>query len=316
MKFSRLTSFKEKLFFLLLVSLFGVFYYFSFFYLDSFNSKAIHHLKKGEKEQALNLFKKALSQKPYDPFSHINLSLSYDLLDRESEARKHYKIVKKNLFFISKRALFVSYFNEGSLLGRKRKLDEALQNYQKALEFNKDTLKIKTNIELLFTKKNPSKKPTPSQDSKEDEKPFEREDEGAQGKKGEKEKSEGSGEGETGEPSENTDEKKGGEGGQGESDERDQEKENEKKGEEEDKKKDKEQDSEQGGEGEGSGQESGDEKTPEPVPQGETKVSGKDKQESLEEKVIEKEIEQQESEAIKRFFKGKQIFGDKDLEDW
>lgn len=49
--------------------------------------------------------------------------------------------------------LFASLFNQGQLLARENKIDEALNKYQEALALNSESIEVKTNIELLMQQK-------------------------------------------------------------------------------------------------------------------------------------------------------------------
>jgi|GEM_PF-948525 len=89
----------------------------------------------------------------YDPFIgqlHLNLGLSFEGQQQAEKALQSYKEAEalaekeKNLPL-----LFMARFNQAQLLGKAKKVDEALAMYQKALEIIPDSQETKTNIELL-----------------------------------------------------------------------------------------------------------------------------------------------------------------------
>ncbi len=97
-------------------------------------------------------FTQALAKRPFDPWAYMNLGLSHDSLSAPDKALKTYGIVSSHLARQSRRAGFFSHFNQGELNGRLGQLRQALESYQKALDFQYKEKEIKTNIELLFQK--------------------------------------------------------------------------------------------------------------------------------------------------------------------
>lgn len=89
----------------------------------------------------------------YDPFVgplHLNLGLSFEGLQQAEKALQSYKeaealAVKEKDF----KLVFMARFNQAQLLGKGKKVDEALAVYQKALEIIPSSIEVKTNIELL-----------------------------------------------------------------------------------------------------------------------------------------------------------------------
>ena len=157
MKSYKVISFWELLVFLfvLFLSLFLLIFYIqkTEFFLSH---KGIKSLYKKEFIQAQKEFEEAATKETFNPWSYMNLALSYDFLNLSNKALKNYDIVSSYLKTKSNRAVFYSYFNQGELYGRLASLEKALENYQKALEFKYKEKEIKKNIELLFKKKQQS----------------------------------------------------------------------------------------------------------------------------------------------------------------
>lgn len=99
---------------------------------------------------AMDKYIQALSHDPFVGALHLNLGLSLEGQQQAEQALKAYKeaeslaIKEKNPFLI-----FSSRFNQAQLLGKAKKVDEALALYQKALEIMPASIETKTNIELL-----------------------------------------------------------------------------------------------------------------------------------------------------------------------
>lgn len=89
----------------------------------------------------------------YDPFVgplHLNLGLTFEGLQQAEKALQSYKQAEE-LAFKEKdlKVVFMARFNQAQLLGKTKKVDEALVLYQKALEIIPSSVEVKTNIELL-----------------------------------------------------------------------------------------------------------------------------------------------------------------------
>jgi len=87
----------------------------------------------------------------FDPFSaetHLNLGLSFEGQQQAEKAKPSYQ---NALQYAKDRAMkFMAVFNLAQLLGKEKKVDEALELYQKALELEPASKEVKTNIELLI----------------------------------------------------------------------------------------------------------------------------------------------------------------------
>ncbi|MBC7370947.1 MAG: tetratricopeptide repeat protein [Bdellovibrionaceae bacterium] len=109
----------------------------------------------------------------YDPFSaetHLDLGLTYELQQQMDKAPLSYENAYK--FAKNDDLRFMSLFNLAQLQGKAKKVDEAIDLYQKSLTIRPDSLEAKTNIELLIQSqqqqgKNGDKKDDQKKDDKE-----------------------------------------------------------------------------------------------------------------------------------------------------
>lgn len=106
----------------------------------------------------------------YDPFVgslHLNLGLTFEGLQQAEKALQSYKetedLALKEKDF---KLVFMARFNQAQLLGKAKKIDEALVHYQKALEIIPSSVEVKTNIELLTQSQQSGKDGQDSQDQK------------------------------------------------------------------------------------------------------------------------------------------------------
>jgi len=115
------------------------------------NREAGQAIKSEQSELAKQKYIEALGYDPLLPELQINLGLSYELSKDEEKALQQYA----GSYSLSKteEQKFVSLYNQGQLLGRLKKIDEALEKYQLALEIVPSSKEIKTNIELLIQEK-------------------------------------------------------------------------------------------------------------------------------------------------------------------
>ena len=117
------------------------------------NNQASKHLAQGKVTQAHESFIQLLSEQPFNPIFQYNLGVSFIAVEELDKAIEMYKDVLK-MKPLPPEVAFASYYNLGVLHSpqgeRPGDLDQALANYQAALEFQPDSLEIKTNIELLI----------------------------------------------------------------------------------------------------------------------------------------------------------------------
>lgn len=151
-------------FFLFTVLLIGIYFFFASPL--NHNNQGVNFLKKKDFESAIEAFSLAIDKTYFNPSPQLNLALSYDLYNKPLKALDIYSSISKKFKGLTQ---FYSYFNQGELKGRLGKTEEALENYQAALEFHREEKKIKENIEWLFSKnkkkKNENQKSEQSQKS-------------------------------------------------------------------------------------------------------------------------------------------------------
>ncbi len=150
-------------------------FYFNILFQHS-NSEGVKSLKNKDFNSAVQSFSQAVEEEPLNAWVHLNLSLTYDLLNNPLKSLQIYKLVSSQ--FIN-HPQFFSYFNQAELNGRLGFLDKALENYQKALDFKYKEKEIKENIELLF-QNNKNKKDSKDKEDKSKDKKSSGKDQGGQ----------------------------------------------------------------------------------------------------------------------------------------
>lgn len=131
------------------------------------NNKTTKKIKEQGWEETQSNYLKALEIEPLLPALHSNLGVTYDVQKDPDRALKLYKNSEEyaqadiksipDQLLISKwevnskyMGLFAALFNQGQLLARENKTDDALKKYQDALALNPGSQEVKTNIELMF----------------------------------------------------------------------------------------------------------------------------------------------------------------------
>lgn len=119
--------------------------------------KTLELNRAGNKAMQANTFQiagdkyiEALGVNPFFPQLHSNLGLSFEMQQQAEKAQQSYGEAER-LALLQKNAemLFVARFNQAQLLGKAKKVDEAIALYQSALEIVPSSKEVKTNIELL-----------------------------------------------------------------------------------------------------------------------------------------------------------------------
>lgn len=114
------------------------------FYYDYLTRQAI---EKKEKDRAHELALKALEAQDSTDLES-NLGITYDLVEKKDDAEKSFLSAIERA--TSDEDKFKYLFNLGVLLGAQKKVPEALNYYQKALDLNPSSTEVKHNIELLI----------------------------------------------------------------------------------------------------------------------------------------------------------------------
>lgn len=116
------------------------------------NNSGVAKFQLKNSSQALEDFTGALADLPYSSEVHYNIANSFMVRREYEKALSEYQQAIKNAPGDSRaeRELkFLSYFNSAVAQTELKKVDEALDLYQKALDLKPDSLETKTNIELL-----------------------------------------------------------------------------------------------------------------------------------------------------------------------
>jgi len=117
-------------------------------------------------QEAQNHFVEALSSEPFQSELHLNLGLIQEFLKEHPKALSFYESAERYAKTPSRH--FFSLYNQGEVLGKDKKVDEALNAYQKALAYNPSSKEIKTNIELLINMQSQGGGQGQKQDQKQD----------------------------------------------------------------------------------------------------------------------------------------------------
>lgn len=128
----------------------GVFSWTSFPHLQSLylNRKGNQLYKLESYTAAFDAYVKTLEYDPFSSETHLNLGLFYEVQKQPEKAMPSYENAMK--YAKDKEMRFFSYFNQAQMLGKEKKVDEALALYEKALEIEPASKETKTNIELLI----------------------------------------------------------------------------------------------------------------------------------------------------------------------
>lgn len=120
--------------------------------------KAGKYLEKKNEESAKALFFKTLESNPDLPAMHSNLGVLFMLEEKNEESEKSLNQALR-LAQIQKDSASeaIIRYNLGVLFGQQKKVSEALEQYQAALEINPTSVMVKHNIELLIQNNSGSK---------------------------------------------------------------------------------------------------------------------------------------------------------------
>ena len=159
-----------------------------------YNQKYKYYLNKKEYEKAQTalLSSKENLQDHYQLDS--NLGVVFNLLSKNDESEKSFDESLKEVPRQFKteedrnKALFMIHFNRGVFYQSQKKVDQALKDYQAALDLNPTSMETKHNIELLIQKQKEDEKKKEGKDGKEgqDKKDGQGQDQKPQDKEGDK----------------------------------------------------------------------------------------------------------------------------------
>lgn len=112
------------------------------------SKEAARFLKDNQAAKAYEASLRGVENESFSATHHLNMGLSLEALGNAENALKAYLNAKK--YARADDELFVASFNAGQLLGKAKRVDEALVFYQEALKYKPDSIETKTNIELLI----------------------------------------------------------------------------------------------------------------------------------------------------------------------
>lgn len=112
------------------------------------NNEAAKNLKEKQSYQAYRDLTELLSSSPFQPEVRLNLAYAFELNEEFDKAAKEYLAVANSN--VDEKQKFEAYFNAARIYGQQKKIPEALEYYQKALNIDPTSVEAKTNIELLF----------------------------------------------------------------------------------------------------------------------------------------------------------------------
>lgn len=112
------------------------------------NRQANQQLKAQNYGVAFDNYIKTLEFDPFSAETHLDLGLTYEGQQQMDKAMPSYLNAEK--YAKNDEVKFMAYFNQAQLLGKEKKVDEALALYQKALGIDPTSKETKHNIELLI----------------------------------------------------------------------------------------------------------------------------------------------------------------------
>ncbi len=113
------------------------------------NRDGVEKYKAKSYYQAHQEFLRGLEDDPLNFALHMNMGLTFEANEEWAKAEQVYKGVLGMLPGDAPRR-FEVLFNLANVQAKNKKIDEALANYQAALEIQPDSQEVKTNIELLW----------------------------------------------------------------------------------------------------------------------------------------------------------------------
>ena len=107
-------------------------------------------IQKQNAQGALEQYLKGLRFDPFLPELHLNVGLSFEILQQNEKAMSSYKEAERIAAAVNNKELeFAAIFNQAQMLAKAKKIDKAIAMYQKALDINPTSMETKVNIELL-----------------------------------------------------------------------------------------------------------------------------------------------------------------------
>lgn len=114
----------------------------------SLSKKSAQFLRQSQDARAFETSVQGLGVDSFSASHHLNMGLALEGLGQGDNAMKSYMAGHKYAKAESEK--FAAAFNVAQLLGKAKKVDEALEFYQEALRYRPESIEAKTNIELLI----------------------------------------------------------------------------------------------------------------------------------------------------------------------
>ncbi|MES2856468.1 MAG: tetratricopeptide repeat protein [Bdellovibrionota bacterium] len=161
------------------------------------NNSGVKKFTQEKPVEAFEDFADALAELPFTPEAHFNLGNAFFAMKEPDKAISEFNEAIRLAPGDSERAKDVRFralFNKASTLAELKKVDEALEVYQQALDILPDSKETKTNIELLTAQggggqgESPQEKPKDGDDKKEGEGDQQQQQQPPKPKEGEKPK--------------------------------------------------------------------------------------------------------------------------------
>jgi Ca-activated chloride channel homolog len=129
------------------------------------NNDAVKLLESEKNFEAYKTLTDGLAEAPFQEELHLNLGFAFERNSDPEKALLEYQSVARN----SKNPAlkFQALFNAARVKGEQKKVDEALDLYQQALELDPESKEVKTNIEILLATGGGGGKGDQDQDEKE-----------------------------------------------------------------------------------------------------------------------------------------------------
>ena len=112
------------------------------------NNRALGKFKDERYKEALDGFTKSLSELPDSAEVHFNVGNGFMANKEDDKALSEFDVAAK--MAPTSDIAFKALFNRGTIYAGKKKVPEALDSFQRALELRPDSIETKTNIELLI----------------------------------------------------------------------------------------------------------------------------------------------------------------------
>lgn len=116
------------------------------------NNEGVRTFSEERRVEAHERFMESLAEVPFSPEVHYNIGTSFLVNQEFEKALSEYEQTLKLAAGAGKREAalrFHAHFNAAIALTQLKRIDEALEHYQRALDLNPESVETKTNIELL-----------------------------------------------------------------------------------------------------------------------------------------------------------------------